>query len=175
MKFKRTTLFALFLGMILLFIYVQSPRVGLSEVSVDIITDEAYTGSFSVGNNQEIFVSTALIYEFTLANTGRRQLGKYPVTLQLTLEHESDLLNDILYSMGWGFSGPGEIPPNEESKAVIHYELGVIDTKGVGGVQQLPDQDVLDEILDKALEATLIISEGHNELTRIDLRKYKTD
>jgi hypothetical protein len=170
----------------------NEPALKLTDVSVDIVTDEGVSGSENVGKGENAvkLVPTVLYYEFTIENTRRSSIGSFEKQLQLFIKHDTDLIPNLdLY--GFGYSNSPVIPPNESAEYKIHYALGIGDRKGIRTAKPLPDQEQLDEILSKALDATLIVvqlpsdksmegrtdpfvlNEDAEELIRFDLKDFK--
>lgn len=63
------------------------------------------------------------------------------------------------------------LKPDEEAKYNIRYDLGAKEENSL--VRLAPPQEQLDELLENALEATLVIHIEDKEITRVDLSNPK--
>ena len=162
----------------------QSPELTLKEVDVQI--EEQIDVRF--GEEGEFFL-TVLYYRFYFENTSRKTIGSMEKPIKVSIEYETDLIpNASKQGGGWGYIGAPIIAPNEVGVFEIYYGLGAKDAENITRIQEirpLPEQEVLDEIESKALDAILVVTENHldpsepsgskgeRELMRIDLREYK--
>ncbi|KUO48957.1 MAG: hypothetical protein APF76_09965 [Desulfitibacter sp. BRH_c19] len=159
MKIKLKAILLYFpLTFLLLASCSNEPTLKLTDVSVDIITDEGVSGSQIIGKGENAvrLVPTVLYYQFTIDNTGSSRIGHLSKPLHLFIEHDSDLIPN---PYNFGYSGSPVIPANESIEYKMSYGLGIDDTKGIirSSIQPLPEQEKLDEIMSKALDAELVV------------------
>ena len=185
---KRLTVLLTLLAVIVILTACSSePSLVLTDKKVDIVNDKAKTGSMILqhGENagQEI-VPTSLYYTFTIKNEGNKDVGDETKGKGLSVKIE---LNEKLIAiskevvgfnlfdasdydeigMRHGYSYIGTIEPNKVGEFVVHYELGHEEVSKE--VRLVPSKEKLEKLKNNALEATLLVLLGDEEVARFDL------
>ncbi|WP_139891626.1 hypothetical protein [Bacillus sp. D386] len=164
-------------------------RLELVSAEAEIVNDKNKTGStiLQEGENagKEV-VPTALYYTFVIKNVGNKKIGDISkgVGLEARIEPDEKLVtasNEVMgfnifepadyegSGLGFGYSYTAIIEEKETGEFTIYYDLGV--EEKTEEVLPVPSVDKLEHLKDNALEATLIVSLGKEEIIRFDLSK----
>lgn len=164
----------------------------LTDKEVSIIKDKEKTGSMTLQQGEQAgkeVVATSLYYTFSIKNKGSKKIGraipsKPSEALKVKIEPNKKLLtvskevmgfnifNPTDYNnsgLGYGHSFDGVIEPNSEGKFIVYYELGI--NEETKEVFHTPPKEQLEKLRDNALDATLIVLSGNEEIARFDLSK----
>ena len=159
----------------------------LIDTEVDIINDKERTGSVIVQEDEKAeqeFVLTSLYYTFSIKNEGNKKIGNTKEGLSVKIEPNEKLLtvsNEVMgfnifnpkeyndSGLGYGHSFNGVLEPNDEGQYILYYELGINEESTE--VPLAPSKEQLDKLKTNALEATLIVTLGNEEIARFDLSK----
>ena len=160
----------------------------LIETEVDIINDKERTGSMTLQQGEKAgqeVVATSLSYTFSIKNEGNKKNGNTTEGLKARIEPNEKLLtvsNEVMgfniynpteydnSGLGYGQYFNGVIKPNIEGQYVLFYDLG-INEETTEALLAPPSKEQLDKLKTNALEATLIVSFGNEEIARFDLSK----
>jgi hypothetical protein len=173
----------------------SEPNLELISTNVSIVKDKSITGSTLVteGDKKGMqIVATALVYEFTIKNNGKKIRkknildklnSKYdPEINEINVEPNGNLKNasqEILgrnifdlssyMNSGLGYSRHVlAIKAGEEKKFTLYYELGISEESYVSPIIT-PPQDKLMELEKYALDANLVIRLDNEETARFHL------
>ena len=164
----------------------------LTDKEVSIIKDKEKTGAMTLQQGKQAgkeVVATSLYYTFSIKNKGSKKIGRAipsepSEALKVKIEPNKKLLtvskevmgfnifNPTEYNnsgLGYGHSFVGVIEPNSEGKFIIYYELGI--NEETKEVFHTPPKEQLEKLRDNALDATLIVLSGNEEIARFDLSK----
>lgn len=188
---KRFSLWFTFLFVVISIFSACSTNTRLELVSAeaDIVNDKNETGStiLQEGENagKEV-VPTSLYYTFVIKNVGNKKVGDVSKGVGLTVRIEPaeklvkashevmgfNIFEPADYDgsgLGFGYSYTATIEEKETGEFTIHYDLGV--EEKTEEVLSVPSVDKIEHLKENALEATLIVSLGKEEITRFDLSK----
>lgn len=133
-------------------------------------------------------IPTSLYYTFVIKNVGNKKVGEVSkgVGLKVRIEPAEKLVtasNEVMgfnifepadydgSGLGFGYSYTAVIEEKETGEFTTYYDLGVeVKTEEVLPV---PLVDKIEHLKENALETTLIVSLGKEEITRFDLSKKK--
>lgn len=163
----------------------SEPSLELTNKKVEITNDKGRVGSMILQQGEKAgkeAVPTALYYTFSIKNVGNKKIGDEVESLTLIIEPREKLVTDSEEVMGFNIFNPegynetglgygqtinGILEPNVEGKFTLHYDLG-IDIETTEALL-VPSKEQLEKLEDNALEATLIVMLGDEELARFDL------
>ena len=161
----------------------------LTDKEVDIVNDKERLGSMilQIGEKagQEV-VPISLYYTFSIKNEGSKKVGDEAENLMVKIEPNEKLLSvskevmgfnifspteflDKGVGLGYGHSFNGVLEPNTEGQYILHYNLGINEETTEAFLA--PSKEQLDKLKENALEATLIVLLGNEEIARFDLSK----
>lgn len=163
---------------------LSEANLELTNFNVAIVKDKSVNGTIIITNedeNEQEFISTALVYEFTIKNKGNKKIGRKSKIEkdklafssqdnQIRIEPNEDLEDKTLeiigidifdpssyMNTGLGFSSPPLIlKPGEEKKFILTYDLGV-DEENPFNLPIIPSEEKLTELESYALDGILVI------------------
>ncbi|RKQ14103.1 hypothetical protein D8M03_14660 [Lysinibacillus endophyticus] len=163
----------------------SEPSLELTNKKVEIINDKERLGYMTLQQGEKAgqdVAPTKLFYTFSIKNTGSKIIGKDVELLTLKIEPSQELVtvseevmgfnifNPEGYNetgLGYGHTFDSILGPNVEGNYTLHYDLGIdIETTEALFV---PSKEQLEKLQKHALEATLIVMLGEEELVRFDL------
>ncbi|MDN4527728.1 hypothetical protein [Fictibacillus fluitans] len=162
----------------------SKPEVTLTKASAVIIHDKDITGSEIITEGErkgEDVVPTSLYYKFVLKNTGDNKVGgihkdkQIKIKIQprdsLAFQSKQTVVFNIFKpwdyeesGLGYGASYPSELKENKKEDFALTYDVGGI---------HVPSAAKLKKLKSKAMDATLVVYTGKEEIARFDLRQYK--
>jgi hypothetical protein len=187
---KKTIRFlAIFLLMTLLSGCSSKPSLELISSSATISNDESIAGSIGITEGEkkgQELVPTVLYYQFTIKNTGWRKIGgignkglavkivphdKLKTTLEDVIGINIFNPDDYMSSgLGYGQSSDSLIKSGKEGNFTLTYDLGVSEespnTKLI-----TPSDELLAELKNQALDASLVVTCDGKEIAEFDLSK----
>ncbi|MBD3108708.1 hypothetical protein IEO70_10045 [Bacillus sp. AGMB 02131] len=187
---KRIILHAVILSLLVVLGACSNvPSIGLIAAEVELTSDPHKVGYTEVeldNGKHEKISTTSLYYTFSIKNEGNRKIGKENAEegLRVKIEpHEKlltasekvmgfNLFDESTYEnhgVGKGYSYVNVLKPDESSDFIIYYDLGYEAT--FEDFPPAPTQQQLDLLITNALEATLIVTVGNEEIARFDLSK----
>ena len=178
-------LLTLISGIAILTACSSKPSLELTNKEVEITNDKGRLGSMILQQGEKAgteAVPTSLYYTFSIKNVGSKKIGDYEENLTVKIEPNETLVtvseevmgfnifNPDGYNetgLGYGHTFNGILGPNDEGKFTLHYNLGIdIETTEALFV---PSKEQLEKLEENALEATLIVMLGDEEIARYDL------
>ena len=167
------------------------PSIGLIAAEAEITSDPHKVGSTEIELNngeKEYIPPTSLYYTFSVKNEGNRKIGKENAEegLRVKIEPHEKLLTaseEVIglnifdkntydekgMGYGYGYSYVNMLEPDDTSEFIIYYDLGY--DADSSDVRPAPNRQQLDLLISNALEATLIVTVGNEEIARFDLSK----
>ncbi len=165
----------------------SEPSLVLTDKKVDIVKDKAKTGSMILQQGEKAgkeIVPTSLYYTFYIKNEGTKNVGDEAKGkgLSVKIEPNESLVatsNEIMgfnifdssdyddKGMELGYSYIGTIESNKTGEFIIYYNLGYEEESEE--VRLAPSKEQLEKLKNNALEATLIVRLGDEEIARFDL------
>lgn len=177
---------------------LSEANLELTNFNVAIVKDKSLIGSTIITNedeNEQEFISTALVYEFTIKNKGNKKIGRKSKIEkdklafssqdnQIRIEPNEDLEDKTLeiigidifdpssyMNTGLGFSSPPLIlKPGEEKKFILTYDLGV-DEENPFNLPIIPSEEKLTELESYALDGILVIIVENEKIAHFNLNK----
>lgn len=167
------------------------PSLELTDVDVDISRNQDLTGSIVLQEGEEAgkeVAVTALTYIFTLENTGKRQVGKESEMIDATIVPNDSLRTASQNVMGFnvfepsgydesglgfGHSFSGKLEPKDNGTYVFTYDLGI--EEKTTDVRRVPPNHQLNKLKQHALDATLVVSVGKQEIARFGLTSWSKE
>lgn len=161
----------------------------LTDKEAAIIKDKEKTGSMILQQGEQAgktAVATSLYYTFSIKNKGNKKIGRETQSEALNVKIEPNkklltvskevmgfnIFNPTDYNnsgLGYGHSFDGVVKPDSEGEFTLYYELGI--DEETKEVFHTPSKEQLEKLRDNALEATLIVFSGKEEIARFDLSK----
>ncbi|MEI3605745.1 hypothetical protein SPD48_08570 [Pseudogracilibacillus sp. SE30717A] len=161
--------------------------VELIETKVEIIKDKEKTGAIEILDGDfkgQEFVPTVLHYEFTIKNIGNKKIDNIESeNLIITIQpHDSliavsekilgiNIYNSSHYKntgLGFGTSYATSLEPDQEETFAVYFDLGISEKTSEVSLL-VPSRDELKELIEHALEATLVIELDEEEIARFDI------
>ncbi|WP_164669708.1 hypothetical protein [Virgibacillus doumboii] len=173
----------------------------LTDAKVEIHSDEDRTGATIIQEGEmkgERIVPTVLEYQFSIKNTGDKKLGtikwadeedkndfNHENGLQFKIEPNNQLKSILEEAMGYnllnkdnrpkaglgyGFSGLPRLEAGQEGDYWMTFTLGA--TKENPQVPLAPSEEKLNELLDAAPNAELVVTVKDEEIARFKLNDY---
>lgn len=177
---------------------LSEANLELTNFNVAIVKDKSVNGTIIITNedeNEQEFISTALVYEFTIKNKGNKKIGRKSKIEkdklafssqdnQIRIEPNEDLEDKTLeiigidifdpssyMNTGLGFSSPPLIlKPGEEKKFILTYDLGV-DEENPFNLPIIPSEEKLTELESYALDGILVIIVENEKIAHFNLNK----
>lgn len=161
----------LFIIIFILTACAKSTPLTLSEVAVNVVTDEEISGSAEIGINESTFsyTPTMLHYTILLENISDEKVGSLADAISVSIQFETEQIPQT--AKHYSSSYTPELEAGEKGRYEIKYDIGEILVDVPFYVP--PDPGKIKTILDEALNAKLIIKIGEQELTRINLMEHK--
>lgn len=162
--------------------------LSLSDVKVEIYSDESKFGSIDIGNDKHI--PTVIEYQLTLHNEGNQSIGSLSFDkeknqeqgLRIEIEPQEPLRQSMLdvfgqdiingNDLGNGATGDSRLKADKKGSFTRYYLLGTEDD--ISGLPKLPPKGKLNELENNALYADVIVYLGENRIARFDLSDYIT-
>ncbi|MFJ7677094.1 hypothetical protein ACIQXQ_03495 [Peribacillus sp. NPDC097198] len=186
---KRCMVLLCFFSVVMLLTACSSkPSIELVKTSVDVINDQEIVGAQRITEGDkkgQDLVPTALYYEFTLKNTGKKKIGDTGDTgLEIQINPHDPLVASSKEIIGFNVFNPSEydesglgygqtfvsiLEPGQEGLYTLHYELGVSEEDPPFPFL-VPPKEQLEKLKNVAKDATLLILLDGEELARFDLQ-----
>lgn len=165
----------------------SEPSLELTKNEVEIVKDKEKFGYMTLQQGEKAgreAVPTKLFYTFKIKNVGSKKIGDEVESLTMKIEPNEKLVtvseevmgfnifNPEGYNetgLGYGKTANGIIGPDEEGKFTLHYDLG-IDIETTEALL-VPSKEKLEKLKKYALDATLVVMLGDEEIARFDLSK----
>ncbi|MCY9140220.1 hypothetical protein AB9M93_13430 [Peribacillus frigoritolerans] len=170
----------------------SNPSLELVDAKVDIVKDKNLLGAIGITEGEkkgDELIPTALVYEFTIKNTGNKTAGIEEVDKGIEIKIEpkdklkamsEDVMGFNIYNpedyngsgVGFGHSFFSVLKPDEKGEYTLNYDLGVSE-KNSQVPLLVPSKEELEKLKEYAFDAFLVITIENEEIARIDLNKYK--
>lgn len=168
----------------------NKPSLELTSSSATIINDKSITGSIGITEGKkkgQELVPTALYYQFTVKNTGKKKIGdisKEGLIAKIVPHDELKVTSEKIIGfnifdpdayqntgLGYGQSIDGTmLKAGEKGEFKLTYDLGV-NEESPNATLITPSDELLKELKNKALDASLIISNDGKKIADFDLSK----
>jgi len=168
------------------------PSLELEDANIDIVKDKSLLGSIKKTEGErkgDELIPTALVYEFTIKNTGNKTvgIGEFDKGIELKIEPKEklksvseDVIGFNIYNpddyngsgVGFGHSFSSVLKPDENGEYTLSYDLGVSEENSQVPLL-VPSKEKLYDLKEYALDAFLVVTIENQEIARFDLNKPK--